>query len=174
MATTGGRRRAGTRPGRGRDRSSPAGRAADADEVVRLGFIPLGAVVAAPIILLLVTVGVSWWLAAATVVPATLVAAHLSMPRRSLRVGPDLLALREGRRPEVRLALSEIEEVERVWVLRAGYHLEFRAAGAIIEIRGLGTFSEPFLHEVGARLLRTASPQLRWGPVERRLLGIAE
>lgn len=139
----------------------------------RFGFLMVGCLLAVPITLLLVAFGTPWWLAVLVTIPATLAASFLALPRRRFRLGEDFLALREGHRPEVQISLREILEVERVWVLRAGYHLEFRTESVNITLLGLGDFSRPFLHDIGVRLARTASPQLRMGPVEQDLLGMS-
>lgn len=140
----------------------------------RLGFLLVGFLLTAPIVLLLISLGVRWWLAPLLTAPAAVAVSYWSMPRRRLRLGQDYLGMREGRRPEVLIALRDIGEIERVWVLRAGYHLEFRTEEASITLLGLGDFSRPFLHEIGARLSRTASPQLRIGLVEQDLLGLRD
>jgi hypothetical protein len=140
----------------------------------RLGFLPIGVLVAVPIVLLLTAFGLHWWLAVLVTLPVTMAVSYVAMPRRRLRLGQDFLGLREARRPEVLIALHDISEIERVWVLRAGYHLEFRTESAAITLLGLGDFSRPFLHEIGARLARTASPQLRMGTAEQDLLGLLD
>lgn len=160
-----------TEPALGSGSSDPA-------EVVyydstRLGFLPIGILVAVPFVLLLIAFGLRWWLAVVVTLPLTLAVSHMATPRRRLRLGRDFIALREARRPEILIDLQDISEIERTWVLRGGYHLEFRTGGAVITLLGLGDFSKPFLHEIGARLSRCASPQLRLGPVEQDLLGLA-
>lgn len=138
----------------------------------RLGFVAVAFVVAVPIVLVLIAFDLSWWVAVMVTLPLTLTVSFFAMPRRRFRLGADFLGLREGRRPEVLISLHDVLEIERVWVLGAGYHLELRTENTEISLLGLGDFSRPFLHDIGARLSSTASPQLRIGPTERDLLGM--